>query len=88
MEQCLTMAESFISSNEKLIMNLVTTCPDIADDWKGNLTQTSAVLGLSEQTIRRAANKGRRNGGIDWTVGKNGRKVFTGKEVKRYWKSY
>lgn len=69
-------------------MNLITTCPDIPDNWKGNLTQVSLILGLSPETIRRAANKGRRNGGIDWYPGRNGRKVFTGKEVKRFWLSY
>lgn len=66
-------------------MNLVSTCPNIPDNWKGGVTEVSKLLGLCTQTIRRQANKGRRNGGIDWKPGKNGRKVFTGKEVKRYW---
>lgn len=66
-------------------MNLVNTCPDIPDGWKGGVTDVARVLGLHAETIRRAAVKGRKNGGIDWIPGKNGRKIFCGKEVKRYW---
>lgn len=69
-------------------MNLVNICPDIPDNWKGGITAVSKVLGLSDQTIRRAAALGKRYGGIDWIPGKNGRKMFTGKEVKRFWHSY
>ena len=69
-------------------MNLVKECPAIADSWKGGVTDVSRILGLSVETIRRAANKGRLNGGLDWIPGKNGRKRFSGKEVKRYWRSF
>lgn len=69
-------------------MNIVNTCPEIPDNWKGGVGKVSEVLGLSTETIRRAAAKGSRNGGLDWIPGKNGRKQFTGKEVKRFWHSY
>lgn len=69
-------------------MNLVTTCPDIPDNWKGGVNKVAEVLGLDRSTIWKAALKGKRFGGIDWTLGKNGRKQFSGKEVKRYWKSF
>lgn len=69
-------------------MNLVNICPDIPDNWRGGISDVSKVLGLSMATISRAANKGRLNGGLDWFPGKNGRKRFTGKEVKRFWRSY
>lgn len=69
-------------------MNLVTECPDISDGWKGGVGKVAEVLGLSRITISRAADKGRRNGGIDWIPGRNGRRMFTGKEVKRFWRSY
>lgn len=65
-------------------MNIVNECPDISDDWRGNLTQTSALLGLSTQTVRRAADRG----DIRYIVGKNNRRQFYGKEVKRYWSTF
>lgn len=67
-------------------MSLVNVCPDIPDNWKGGVTDAGRVLGVSSETIRRAANKGRRNGGMDWIVGRNGRKQFSGKEIKRFWR--
>lgn len=69
-------------------MNLVNECPDIPDDWKGGVHDVAKVLGLSTQTIRRAANKVGEPGGIYWVPGKNGRKMFLGKEVKRYWRTF
>lgn len=69
-------------------MNLVTTCPDISDSWKGGVSKVAEILGLDRSTIRKAALRGKSFGGLDWSLGKNGRKVFTGKEVKRFWRSY
>ncbi len=46
------------------------------------------ILGLSREKIRLDAILGKSGGGIDWIPGKNGRKQFIGKEVKRYWRSY
>ena len=69
-------------------MNLVTECPDIPDSWKGGVNRVAEILGLDRSTIRKAAEKGKNFGGLDWKLGKNGRKVFTGKEVKRFWRSY
>lgn len=69
-------------------MNLVTECPDIPDNWKGGVSEVCKILGLDRNTIRKAALKGKSFGGLDWTLGKNGRKQFSGKEVKRFWRSY
>ncbi len=69
-------------------MKLVNVCPDIPDSWRGGVTDVCRLLGLCKETIRKAANRGRRHGGIDWTAGKNGRKCFSGKEVNRFWRSY
>ncbi len=69
-------------------MSLVNICPDIPDNWKGGVLAVSKVLGLSDQTIRRACALGKYNGGIDFKIEMNGRKVFSGKEVKRFWRSH
>ncbi len=69
-------------------MSLVNICPDIPDNWRGGVMDVSKVLGLSRESIRKAAILGKSDGGIDWIPGKNGRKWFTGKEVKRFWRSY
>lgn len=69
-------------------MNLVNTCPDIPDDWKGGITEVAKILGLDRKTLRRYADKGRKRGGIDWIPGKNGRKQFSGKDVKIFWHSF
>lgn len=73
-------------------MNLTRVCPDIPDDWKGGLSDVCKVLGLpnkpmSRETIRKYAALGKRFGGLDYLPGKNGRRVFLGKEVKRFWKT-
>ncbi len=67
-------------------MSLVNICPDIPDNWRGGVMDVSKVLGLHKSTISKAANKGKSFGGIDWILGKNGSKMFTGKEVKRFWR--
>lgn len=67
---------------------MVTECPKISDTWKGGVMEVARILGVSDQTIRRLVAKGKSCGGLDFKVGKNGRKQFTGREVKRYWKSY
>lgn len=68
-------------------MNLVKVCPDIPDDWRGCLADVAREIGLDRDTIDKYAKLGRRNGGIDWIPGKRG-KIFTGKEVKRFWREY
>lgn len=69
-------------------MKLVKTCPDIPDDWKGGVTEVASLLGMSRTTLLDKCSKKKRDGGIVWGTGRGGRKVFTGKEVKRFWKSY
>lgn len=66
-------------------MNLVTICPDIPDAWKGGISATCKILGLDPKTLCKYAALGKRQGGIDWKLATNGRKVFVGKEVKRFW---
>lgn len=69
-------------------MNMVNVCPDIPDDWRGGISDVAKVLGLSRDTVAKYAKLGRRNGGIDWKPSKSGRKQFTGREVKRFWREY
>ena len=69
-------------------MCIVRICPEIPDCWKGGLSATARVLGLHPDTVRKYANLGKRRGGIDWRPSKNGRMLFTGKEVKRFWYDY
>lgn len=73
-------------------MNLRKTCPDIPDTWKGNVADTCRVLGdgkpISRHTLRKYATLGKAHGGIDYKPSKNGKMMFIGKEVKRFWHSY
>lgn len=69
-------------------MNLVKVCPDIPDNWEGGFSDTAKILGICQTTLRKYAALGRRCGGIDWCVSKNGRKIFIGKEIKRFWMNY
>lgn len=70
-------------------MSLVNICPDIPDDWRGNRADTARVLGIDPKTLDTKAILGKRNGGIDWHPNKSGRgKIFTGKEIKRFWREY
>lgn len=34
-------------------MNLRKTCPDIPDDWKGGISETSRLLGIDRKTVRK-----------------------------------
>ena len=43
------------------------------------------MLGIDRSTLRLAAERGRRQGGIDYKVGRNGRKKFSGRELTRYY---
>lgn len=69
-------------------MNLAKTCPDIPDNWRGNITDTCKILGedkpLSRNTIRKYIKSGK-DGGIRCMISSNGRILFSGKEVKRFW---
>lgn len=72
-------------------MNIRNTCPDIPDNWKGNIAETCRILGngkpISADTLRKYARKGRRNGGLEYTLSASGKMIFHGKEVKRFWRS-
>ncbi|MDE6268209.1 MAG: hypothetical protein K2M04_03910 [Muribaculaceae bacterium] len=69
-------------------MGLVNICPDIPDDWKGGVTDTARILGLSDDTIIRYTKLGRKGGGIEGKKSKRGRTVYYGKEIKRFWNEY
>lgn len=73
-------------------MNLRDTCPDIPDNWRGGVSATCRVLGgdrpLSANTLRKWARLGRRGGGIDWRPSGRGSMIFSGKEVKRFWREH
>lgn len=67
-------------------MNLVNVCPNIPDNWRGGVTATARVLGIDPCTLRKYAKLGRMSGGIDWAPSKSGRKQFSGREIKRFWR--
>lgn len=69
-------------------MNLVHVCPDIPDHWKGGVAATAKLLGISKTTLYAKVRLGKRLGGIDATVSKNGYLQFHGREVKRFWREY
>lgn len=65
---------------------MVNVCPDIPDDWSGGRTATAKILGIDPKTLDDRVARGPRNGGIGYSVGKNGKKKFSGREIKRFWK--
>ena len=69
-------------------MNLVNVCPDIPDNWRGGITATARLLGLSDDTVRKYARLGRRNRGLDWKPSRSGKMIFSGKEIKRFWNEF
>lgn len=70
-------------------MNLVNECPDVSDNWKGGIPDVARLLGLNRKTIIKYAELGKRGGGLDWHVSRSsGRKLFSGKEVKRFWREF
>ncbi len=68
-------------------MNLVKTCPDIPDDWKGGMSDTCKLLGISWKTLDKYAKLDNRRGGIRWKP-RNGRRLFSGREIKRFWNDF
>ncbi|MCM1490471.1 MAG: hypothetical protein NC095_06565 [Muribaculum sp.] len=47
--------------------------------------KAAKLIGINRCTLLSAAQKGRRNGGIDYKVGRNTRKKFSGKELLRFY---
>jgi len=65
-------------------MNLVNVCPDIPDNWRGGMSDTSRLLGLSWKTLDRYV----RLGYIRCQTSASGRKQFSGREIKRFWREF
>ncbi len=63
-------------------MNLVKTCPDIPDDWKGGMSDVCRLLGISWKTLDRYV----KLGNIKCRTSESDRKQFTGREIKRFWR--
>lgn len=66
-------------------MNLRHTCPDIPDDWMGNITDAARELGepgkpISRLTVYRNAVRV-----LDDWPGHDRRLKLTGKQVKKLW---
>ena len=72
---------------KEINLNLVKTCPDIPDNWRGGIGATAEILGLDRSTVRKYAKLGKRNGGIDSKPKPNGKlgMIFYGREIKRFW---
>lgn len=70
-------------------MNFSQTCPSIPDNWRGNITEACKVLGgekpISRTTLEKYMRIPYRLGGIQWYTTRKGRKMFTGKDIKRFW---
>ncbi len=64
-------------------MNLVNTCPDIPDDWKGGMSDVCRLLGIAWKTLDRYIELGK----VECQVSVSGRRQFTGREIKRFWRS-
>ncbi len=64
-------------------MNLVKTCPDIPDNWKGGMSDACRLLGISWKTLDRYAKLGK----IKCVKSASGRRQFTGREIKRFWRN-
>ena len=60
-------------------------CPKVSDSWRGGVSETCRLLGISANTLRKYAQLGRKNGGIEWHPNRAGRMRFSGKEIKRFW---
>lgn len=69
-------------------MNLVNECPQISDNWRGGLMATARTLGIDRKTLDKYAKLGRHFGGIDSKPGKNGKRIFSGREIKRFWREF
>lgn len=78
-------------------MNLRNECPQVSDSWRGGVLDTCRVLGeegrpLNPKTLAKYVKLGRANGGLDCVKSRSGstkrKMVFTGKEIKRFWRSY
>jgi len=69
-------------------MNLVKVCPDIPDDWKGGMSDTCKLLGISWKMLDKYARLGKEGGGIEWLLAKSGRRQFVGREIKRFWREF
>lgn len=59
--------------------------PDFKENSWYPMTYAAQALGISRTTLLEAAKLGRRFGGIDWKIGRNGRKKFLGRELLRYY---
>lgn len=65
---------------------MVPMMPEIPDCWKSGVKETAAVLGICRETLRKYMKMGVMQGGIAYRISpRNGRPVFTGKEIKRFW---
>lgn len=63
-------------------------CPDIPDNWSGGRSETARLLGIDPKTLDKFAALGPKRRGIGYTVGKSGKKKFSGREIKRFWREF
>lgn len=61
--------------------------PDIRNNALMTVLQAAKVLGVSQQTVRRALKRGRQGGGMD-AAQRCRRLKVSGAEVKRFWREH
>jgi|GEM_PF-6894463 hypothetical protein len=59
--------------------------PDFKENSWYPIGIAAKMLGIYRGTLLEAAKRGKRDRGIDYKIGKNGRKKFLGKELNRYY---
>lgn len=59
--------------------------PNFSDNSWYPIGDAAKILGISRTTLRIAAERGKKRGGIDFKIGLNGRKKFLGKELNRFY---
>lgn len=67
---------------------MVNVCPEIPDTWMGGRSATAKILGIDPKTLDKYAMLGPRQKGISFSMNKGGKKRFSGREIKRFWRDF
>ncbi len=65
---------------------MVAECPQVALNSRYSIGEAAKILGIDRGTLRRYADRGSRNGGINYGIRRsNGRRFFTGRDLLTFW---